>query len=49
MEGVDKKALEALIQKNVGTKIRKLRKAKKLLFIPALLMALPKFMVIGLQ
>jgi TRAP-type C4-dicarboxylate transport system substrate-binding protein len=30
MEGVDKKALEALIQKNVGTKIRKLRKAKKL-------------------
>jgi len=30
MEGVDKVALEALIQKNVGAKIRRLRKAKKL-------------------
>jgi len=30
MEGVDKVALEALIQKNVGERIRKLRKAKNL-------------------
>lgn len=30
MEGVDKSALEALIQKNVGARIRKLRKAQNL-------------------